>query len=88
MSGLLTEELSCSICQEIMVACHNLPCGHTFCGSCLVSWLEQKTECPDCRAEAAADSPRPVRAVDQVGRAECGLGVWTERSVGSGCGFV
>lgn len=41
--------MSCAVCQDTIVAAHNLPCGHCFCGSCLFEWLPRKQECPNCR---------------------------------------
>ena len=36
----LDDELCCSICLEIMISPVNLTCGHTFCQSCIVPWLD------------------------------------------------
>jgi len=43
------EELSCSICQELIVSAMTLGCSHSFCESCITTWLNQKMICPVCR---------------------------------------
>ncbi|KAL4440149.1 hypothetical protein ABPG75_003150 [Micractinium tetrahymenae] len=55
------QELTCAICQEMLVATHNMyPCNHPFCGDCLAGWLGKgKRECPTCRVKGTA---APVRA--------------------------
>ncbi|KAL4438717.1 hypothetical protein ABPG77_006321 [Micractinium sp. CCAP 211/92] len=55
------QELMCAICQEMLVATHNMyPCNHPFCGECLAGWLGKgKRECPTCRVKGTA---APVRA--------------------------
>lgn len=46
----LEEEFECVICREMLVAAHTLvPCGHVFCGECLMGWLEKHINCPNCR---------------------------------------
>ena len=46
----LEDEMSCAVCQDTIVAAHSLvPCGHWFCGSCLLQWLPRKQICPTCR---------------------------------------
>lgn len=43
--------LLCAICRELVVAAHNLRCGHLFCGPCLAAWLRRKKDCPTCRRQ-------------------------------------
>jgi hypothetical protein len=47
------QEFQCAICQEIIAICHSLPCGHSFCGTCIDQWLQHKRECPMCKAKVA-----------------------------------
>ncbi|XP_023688369.2 LOW QUALITY PROTEIN: E3 ubiquitin-protein ligase RNF135 [Paramormyrops kingsleyae] len=46
--------LTCSVCQDIFTDPHLLPCGHTFCKTCLLDMLEHIMvigfRCPECRA--------------------------------------
>ncbi|CAD8125909.1 unnamed protein product [Paramecium sonneborni] len=39
----------CSICREVFYNPIRATCGHTFCGTCLVRWIQQKKSCPLCR---------------------------------------
>lgn len=58
----LEDEMSCAVCQDTIVAAHSLvPCGHWFCGSCLLQWLPRKQICPTCRH--APSSPALCGAV-------------------------
>jgi len=44
------EEITCSICLEIFTRCATLsPCGHNFCGSCLILHLRKSLQCPLCK---------------------------------------
>lgn len=46
-----TASVECAICME-PVAVKNMcvtPCGHTFCFSDLMTWLNQNDQCPCCR---------------------------------------
>nr|XP_023674120.1 uncharacterized RING finger protein T02C1.1-like isoform X1 [Paramormyrops kingsleyae] len=50
--GDISDELTCSVCLDIYKDPYLLPCGHSFCHSCiqgLSTALELK--CPDCRRE-------------------------------------
>jgi len=60
----VSETFTCSICQELIVGCHSLSCGHTFCYACVARWLKKKKECPTCRT--SAHKLHPVRSVDQL----------------------
>ena len=53
MAEILHNHLTCPICQEWLLACHTLSCGHMFCGPCLATWLMQKQTCPSCRKPVA-----------------------------------
>ncbi|XP_068128444.1 E3 ubiquitin-protein ligase TRIM39-like [Hyperolius riggenbachi] len=47
----------CSICMDIYTDPVSLPCGHTFCRTCIIQALEKKWEqtgdylCPECRED-------------------------------------
>lgn len=42
-----------------------LPCGHTFCESCIESWLERNSTCPVCRKGVTEDRDGHVRPPPQ-----------------------
>jgi hypothetical protein len=44
-------EFLCSVCYELMVDPTTLNCGHSFCRSCLASWVlsSNSSNCPSCR---------------------------------------
>ena len=57
----VAEELFCAFCLEILVCATTLvPCGHSFCHSCLVN----VTECPTCRG--TVQTTVHCRMVDNV----------------------
>ncbi|KAH8317267.1 hypothetical protein KR074_009596 [Drosophila pseudoananassae] len=39
----------CILCLEPRTNSSLTPCGHIFCWSCLLEWLEERDECPLCR---------------------------------------
>ena len=47
-----------------MVAPHVTPCGHTFCASCIFSWLKRNPVCPTCRCPST--NAFPSRALDEL----------------------
>eukprot|EP00798_Chlamydomonas_sp_ICE-L_P019981 gene19981-26692_t len=60
LEDILQNHFTCPICQEWVMACHALSCGHMFCGSCIAEWLKRKQACPTCRKPAAGV---PVRCL-------------------------
>uniref|UniRef100_A0A673I1T7 E3 ubiquitin-protein ligase TRIM39-like n=1 Tax=Sinocyclocheilus rhinocerous TaxID=307959 RepID=A0A673I1T7_9TELE len=50
-SGLLTEELQCSICLDVFTDPVSTPCGHNFCKTCLNKCWDnsQTSSCPYCK---------------------------------------
>ena len=60
------EELTCPICQELVVAAYSLyPCGHIFCGVCIAGWLVNKQDCPNCRQRCTSAPTRQI-TIDNV----------------------
>lgn len=55
MRDILANHLSCAICQDWLVACHALSCGHMFCGLCLATWLSRSQSCPHCRKPVSGE---------------------------------
>ncbi|KAM6990207.1 E3 ubiquitin-protein ligase TRIM11 [Tautogolabrus adspersus] len=51
------EELTCSVCRDFFSQAHPLPCGHSFCPTCIrEAWSAQDEErtrftCPQCQEE-------------------------------------
>ncbi|KAL0236384.1 hypothetical protein GEMRC1_002966 [Eukaryota sp. GEM-RC1] len=43
--------LLCEVCTEMMKDPCTLPCGHSFCRSCILTWLKKTPSCPNCRRE-------------------------------------
>ncbi|XP_032889429.1 E3 ubiquitin-protein ligase TRIM39-like [Amblyraja radiata] len=60
-----TEEVVCSICQNIFTDPVILECGHNFCRSCITqSWdREGRNPCPECREEFTGRSLTVNRAM-------------------------
>ncbi|GMT23754.1 hypothetical protein PFISCL1PPCAC_15051, partial [Pristionchus fissidentatus] len=42
-------DLKCAICHHIYVSPVMLSCGHSFCSTCAVEWLNKRHNCPTCR---------------------------------------
>mmetsp|Transcript_6616 Transcript_6616/g.14408 ORF Transcript_6616/g.14408 Transcript_6616/m.14408 type:complete len:239 (+) Transcript_6616:110-826(+) len=40
----------CMICHEVLLEPMECPCETAFCGACIKDWLQEKPECPSCRA--------------------------------------
>mmetsp|Transcript_5355 Transcript_5355/g.15301 ORF Transcript_5355/g.15301 Transcript_5355/m.15301 type:complete len:414 (-) Transcript_5355:339-1580(-) len=62
----LQSELVCSICHDWLVHAANIECSHTFCWSCIDTWLlHKKFECPLCR-NPVTRQPLQTRALDAI----------------------
>jgi pSer/pThr/pTyr-binding forkhead associated (FHA) protein len=62
----IQSELLCSICQDWVVHAATIECSHTFCWSCVDTWLLQKKfECPVCR-HVVTREPVRSRAIDAI----------------------
>uniref|UniRef100_A0A8C3FI46 RING-type domain-containing protein n=1 Tax=Chrysemys picta bellii TaxID=8478 RepID=A0A8C3FI46_CHRPI len=55
----LREDVTCSICLDILDDPVSIECGHNFCRGCLsIHWSEvsaQGCRCPECRAPCSGD---------------------------------
>ncbi|KAG7153564.1 E3 ubiquitin-protein ligase rnf8-like 1 [Homarus americanus] len=56
VSGVLENELQCSICNELLITAITLNCSHTFCRYCIDRWKKNKRECPNCRASITSET--------------------------------
>uniref|UniRef100_A0A3B3YV98 Tripartite motif containing 35-12 n=1 Tax=Poecilia mexicana TaxID=48701 RepID=A0A3B3YV98_9TELE len=59
-ASVKSEDLCCSVCQEVFKDPLVLSCSHSFCKECLKSWWREKPsrECPVCkRRSSKADPP-------------------------------
>lgn len=62
----IQSELLCSICQDWVVHASTIECSHTFCWSCIDTWLLQKKfECPVCR-HVVTREPVRSRAIETI----------------------
>ena len=50
MEAKIDETLTCGVCCEIFKSPRLLPCLHTYCHECIVSFAKQTAACPVCRA--------------------------------------
>jgi hypothetical protein len=60
----LSADCKCAICLGLLVAPHALACSHSFCGSCITTWLKKNNICPCCRTRAS--KPVYERMLDDV----------------------
>ncbi len=59
----LEEEKSdneCKICLKGKRIEVKTKCGHSFCRTCIVEWIEKKHNCPNCRAPVSQESLEPI----------------------------
>jgi len=61
----LEEELTCIICHDLIKCAMTIECSHSFCSSCIRSWLERQKNCPVCR-EPITKAPVRSRTVDNA----------------------
>ncbi|KAF2481018.1 hypothetical protein BDY17DRAFT_300577 [Neohortaea acidophila] len=59
--------VTCKICARMLYEPFALSCGHTYCYSCLSTWLvsNKKKTCPDCRANIT-QQPTPSYIVREL----------------------
>lgn len=58
--------VQCILCLEKRENTSATVCGHLFCWSCILGWLDQKEECPVCRDPITKSTVVYLRNVKQV----------------------
>ncbi|ODN03524.1 E3 ubiquitin-protein ligase TRIM31 [Orchesella cincta] len=61
----LKENYSCKICNNILIQCLSLSCGHNYCGYCLDMLGGMTRQCPQCLLAIKRSSGKPNRRIDQ-----------------------
>ena len=54
--GGVADELLCSVCTKVLLEPRSCLDGHTFCRSCIGTWMEQNASCPTCRTVLSAET--------------------------------
>jgi superfamily II DNA or RNA helicase len=68
----LTKRLSeldkkmCSICMFEMENPIMLECTHSYCGVCIVKWLEKNMNCPECRSKIDMNKLIAIKKIDSA----------------------
>jgi hypothetical protein len=65
-ASAVMDALACPVCLAVVVNAHNIACGHTFCLSCITTWLSTHRSCPTCRAPALSSDMRLVRSLGSL----------------------
>ncbi|KAI7818220.1 hypothetical protein BC939DRAFT_298373 [Gamsiella multidivaricata] len=58
--------LHCSICVDYFSSPFTVECGHTFCYTCLRSWLQIQKSCPSCRTKLLRQPTLSFNIQEQV----------------------
>ena len=58
-ASAVDEDLVCGICDGVFIQPHSCPEGHTYCESCLKTWVREKKNCPECRMQVNCNLPQP-----------------------------
>ena len=63
--GDVDENLLCSICGAVLEDAVLTPCGHSFCNSCLRTWLDRPrvASCPQCRSSLNDCDIHPILSI-------------------------
>lgn len=55
------QQRKCTLCLEPMKDPSVTTCGHVFCWTCVLDWVEEKPECPLCRQSVLGQHVLPLR---------------------------
>jgi hypothetical protein len=58
--------LVCPICLDVFNVPVRTQCGHIFCRGCLGSWMANRSQCPECRAEVSLEEVCVDRLADRL----------------------
>lgn len=58
--GTVNEGLLCSICRDVLEEPLLAPCEHTFCSSCIHTWLTHYHNCPEDRQNLWPSDLKPI----------------------------
>lgn len=61
-----TSDVHCILCLEPRENTSATICGHLFCWSCILDWLDQKEECPVCRDPITKSTVVYLRNVNRI----------------------
>ncbi|XP_024263182.1 E3 ubiquitin-protein ligase TRIM39 isoform X2 [Oncorhynchus tshawytscha] len=64
-SSFREEDLSCPVCRDIFKDPVLVPCGHSFCETCLLETWKQR-ECPVCRRKCSKDWYPPNLSLESL----------------------
>lgn len=55
------QQRKCTLCLEPMKDPSVTTCGHVFCWTCILDWVDEKPECPLCRQSVLGQHVLPLR---------------------------
>lgn len=62
----LDKDLLCPICIQIISDAFLTACGHSFCYMCIITHLQNKSDCPCCGVYLSTNQLFPNRLLDKV----------------------
>lgn len=66
LKDTVKSEFVCSVCQDMVIKAHGLPCQHLFCEYCIKRWLKKTPHCPFCRVRATDKLLTHMACIDTV----------------------
>jgi len=59
-------EFMCSICRSVLDKTIELPCGHTYCSTCIDAWIKINNTCPVCKTCFNPDEKHYSKKIDNI----------------------